>query len=344
VYIVLVNWNGWQDTIECLESVFHLDYPNFAVVVCDNGSTDGSLERIRLWAQGKIPVSASNPALARYVDSPVPKPIVSSEHSQIANPEPRNPDARLVLIQVGHNLGFAGGSNVGLRYALTFPDVEFAWLLNNDTVVRPDALSSLVDHMRRRPDAGMCGSTLLYYSDVNRIQACGGATYNRWFARGTHIGTGLLLTHSLPPQTLEQRLDYVVGASMLVRRSFLEQVGLLNEEYFLYFEEIDWATRAAGKFTLAYSPSSIVYHKEGCSVGSSPRRKERSLLSERYAARSRLIFTKRYFPEASPLVIFIVMLTALHRLLTGFTGKSMAIMNSLLDCFRYSTATKPGPQ
>jgi len=84
----------------------------------------------------------------------------------------------------------------------------------------------------------------------------------------------------------------------LVRRPFLEQIGLMSENYFLYFEEIDWATRARGKYSLAYAPRSVVYHKEGRSIGTSVDRAKRSSSSCYYLARSGMLFTKRYFPLA----------------------------------------------
>jgi GT2 family glycosyltransferase len=145
-------------------------------------------------------------------------------------------------------------------------------------------------------------------------------------------------------KTIETEMAYVVGASMLVRRSFLEQVGLLNEEYFLYFEELDWAIRALGRFTLAYSPLSVVYHKEGRSIGSSSRREERSSASERYAARNRIIITKKYFPAVLPIVVSAVTVSAIHRLLTGSILAASVIAQSLLDGCRYSTTSKFDPR
>lgn len=329
VYIILVNWNGWQDTIECLESVFRLEYPNYNVVVCDNASTDGSLEQIRLWAQGRNAASCSNSELGHLSDPPVPKAIVFGEYKHPGEFGLLSACPRLVLIQCGANRGFAGGSNIGLRFALAHGDCDFVWLLNNDTVVRPDALLRLVERMRERPEAGICGSTLLCYSDVTRVQACGGASYNKWLARSRHLGMGLRFDQIPEQEAIERRMGYVMGASMLVRKSFLERIGLLNEEYFLYFEEIDWATRASGKFTLAYSSRSVVYHKEGRSIGSSHLRKKRSLVSERFAARSRLIFTRKYFPGVYPFVVIMVALTAMQRLLSGSVDAANVIWNSL---------------
>src|ERR1035438_3867545 len=139
--IIILNWNGWKDTIECLESVFRLDYPDFRVIVCDNNSHNDSLDKIKAWADGRLPASQSNPELAYLTSPAVPKPIpyreLNREESESGG---AFYDARLVLIQNGLNLGFAGGTNVGLRYALGDKSCGFFWMLNNDTVVDSGAL------------------------------------------------------------------------------------------------------------------------------------------------------------------------------------------------------------
>jgi GT2 family glycosyltransferase len=323
VYIVILNWNGWRDTIECLESVLRLDYPDYKVIVCDNASSDDSLERIRSWARGETPAESRNPVLASLVTPPVPKPQPLLEISPGATVQ--NNDARLVLIQTGANLGFAGGNNVGLRYALQQGDCDFVWLLNNDTVVHADALAQLVNRMQQRPDAGICGSTLLYYHDPSKVQAWGGSVYNKWFARGGHIGKLANAAHLPEPHDVERKMAYVTGASMLVRKSFLEQAGLMDEQYFLYFEELDWAARAKAQFRLAYCPHSIVYHKEGSSIGSHRKTVQQSAMAEFYLTRNRILVTRKRYPYALVTVLFAVSMSAIHRLLNR-RGKNFSAL------------------
>ena len=120
VYAVLVNFNGWPDTIECLETLFRSDHPDFRVLVCDNGSTDGSLELIRAWAEKRLDAAAPRGELCRLQDSSLERPLQYAEYGrQEAEAGGDAAErARLVLIDCGANLGFAGGNNVGLRYAL----------------------------------------------------------------------------------------------------------------------------------------------------------------------------------------------------------------------------------
>jgi len=328
----VLNWNGWRDTIECLESVLRLDYPDYKVIVCDNASSDGSLDHIRSWARGELAAESRNPALASLVTPPIPKPVPLVELPDHAAKISDVRDARLVLIQTGANLGFAGGNNVGLRYALAQGNCDFAWLLNNDTVVQPGALSQLVQRMQERPDAGICGSTLLYYDDPSKLQACGGSVYNKWMARGGHIGKLTSATQLPEAQEVERKMAYVVGASMLVRRSFLEQIGLMDERYFLYFEELDWATRAKGLFPLAYCPSSAVYHKEGQSIGS--HRSHLSTMSEFYITRNRIFFTRRYHPYVLGSVLAGIFMSAVSRSMELRWGNVWAQVRGVIEGFR----------
>jgi GT2 family glycosyltransferase len=239
------------------------------------------------------------------------------------------------LIHCGTNLGFAGGNNVGLRYALSIGDFEFAWLLNNDTVVTPTALSEMVRRMGGRPSSGLCGSTLLEYENPGRVQALGGSTYNKWMARSGHIGRGISRDNILDGEIVESKMKYVIGASMLVRKSFLQKTGLMSESYFLYFEEIDWAIRAKDQCLLTYAPKSVVYHKEGASVGTAFDRKRRSYASDYYSSRSRMLFTKTHFPIAYPLVACALLAGSLFRLATGNKSGAKAVFSGLKDALHH---------
>ena len=291
VFIVILNWNGLEDTLACLESLEHLDYPNFEVVVVDNDSSDGSEEVLK----GRYP-----------------------QH---------------VIIQSGANLGFAGGTNVGLRYALGH-DASYAWLLNNDTLVEPDALTELVKRMQEKPGAGLCGSTLVYHFDRSKIQAYGGATYNKWLSTSRHIGQDAPRYQAggevIDAEEVEAQLDYLVGASCLASRAFLEEVGLMSEDYFLYFEELDWAARAKGRYALAFAPKSVVYHKEGGSIGSSSDGAKKSRLADYYGVRNRLLYTRLHAPEALPSVYLGLLITLAKRVQRRQWGRIPMILKLAL--------------
>lgn len=301
VYIIILNYRGWRDTIECLESVLKLDYPHFQIVVIDNASGDGSLEQIEAWAAGMQPAGVANAALAAY-STPAhakPLPVQRIPLAQLDQPGPIA-SGRILLIQSEANDGYAAGNNLGIRLALADPECAFLWLLNNDTVVDPQALRHLVGHVSRNPGTGICGSTLVHYHSPSTIQAMGGAVFNRWLGTSHHVGEGAAFPRtsaaSLPT------IDYVVGASMLATREFVEHVGLMYERYFLYFEEIDWCWRR-GSFKVAYAPESVVYHKEGATTGMNKKTVDYGKGGDFYLHRNRLLFARRNFPVSLPVVV-----------------------------------------
>lgn len=319
--VLIVNWNGCADTLECLESVFRLSPRPARVIVCDNGSTDSSVARIRAWAEGSLCTwTPPDHPLRPLTFPPLPKPIPLAEydrHTAERGGKPRSDSSGLVLIHTGANLGFAGGNNVGLRYALAQPDVQAVWLLNNDTVVPPDALRFLEQRLHAGPDVGMVGSTLRYYSEPHKVQTQGGASYNPWLALPRHIGHARPAETPCPAAQVQRQLAYIAGASMLVSRRFVEQIGGMNEEFFLYFEELDWALRARGRFALAYAPESIVFHREGGSIGSGSRDAAKSWISDYHFLRNRVRITRQWRPAMLPTVYLALGVALLRRARRG---------------------------
>lgn len=279
IYVIVLNWNGAADTMACLDSLAKLDGALPKVIVCDNASTDDSWQRLQTYVQQQSALD-------------------------------------IQLLQTGANLGFAGGNNVGLRLALVDPAMTFAWLLNNDTQVAPGALDALVRCMRDQPNIGICGSTLLYMNAPNLIQAVGGQ-YNSWLGTSRHILSHQQYSQRTCASVNPADFDYVVGASMFVRRSVLETVGLLNDGYFLYCEEIDWAVRLKRLMpgvTLGYAPDSLVYHKEGASTGAGNQAKKTyRFFSDYFFITSRIKFSRKHFRFRSLCVQASMLLVAAKR-------------------------------
>jgi GT2 family glycosyltransferase len=330
VYVVLLNWNGWLDTIECLESVFRLSYPRFTVIVCDNASSDGSMEKIQGWAGGLIAASCNSPDLARLTVPSIPKPLDFDYILSSGEAVPSlSSESRLLLIQTGANLGFAGGNNVGIRYALARGDCDYVWLLNNDTVVESDSLSAMVRMAEADPKLGICGSQLRSYVFPHDIQTMGGRRYSRWSGRTRPLQE--LATPQI--STTPGAPDYIEGASMLISRRCLEAVGLLEESYFLYYEELDFVGRVLPAFRFGYSAASVVYHKEGASIGTASIRANRSAVSEFYLARNRIVYTRRHHAWFLPSVLAVTGLSALQRIVMGRPKNATAILRGALASF-----------
>lgn len=328
VYVVVLNWNGWGDTIACLESLLRSDYANYRIVVCDNASTDDSVVALRRWAAGELDALPPRPPRVNdCVRPPVTKPIAWCElDRETAETGEDDGDPALTLIHTGANLGYAGGNNVGLRYVRRRGDADYVWLLNNDTVVDAAALRHLVTRLQTAPEAGLCGSTLLDQAEPTRVQAHGGARFNPWLGTHRALGDGQRWQGEMDADAVERRMSYVIGASMFASRRWIERVGLLCEDYFLYFEEIDWAVRGRPEFTLAYAPQSLVYHKEGASTG----RPERSVRADCLALRNRLLFTRNRLPWALPTVWLGLIWALINRIRRGQLDRVRPILTILL--------------
>jgi GT2 family glycosyltransferase len=305
VYIIILNWNGWQDTIECLESVFRLDYPDFRVIVCDNDSEDGSIGYIKMWAEGCLDafVPVSNP-LRNLSFPPILKPldVVEYERNKAESGGSEDAGARLILIRTGANRGFAAGNNVGLRYVLAKGEFDYVWLVNNDTVVKSDSLSLMVKRMKERPNAGMCGALIPFYDNPHKIWTAGGGTYNKYLAKSVSIDHGKSVSEVSTGENIEAHMDYLAGASMLVSVDFLHSVGLMNEDYFLYFEEPDWYIRGKNRFSLAYADKAMVYHK--VAISTDKWNNSNNITINKIYFASQLRFVSKFFPLALPIVLF----------------------------------------
>jgi GT2 family glycosyltransferase len=139
----------------------------------------------------------------------------------------------------------------------------------------------------------MVGSTLRYYNDPNLLQAMGGARMDPVTTSFSCIGIGEPFS-AVPtdPSAVEYQMAYVVGASMLVSTDFVREIGYMQEDYFLYFEEPDWAWRSRHRFRLGYAPGSVVYHKVGASSA-----QVASLYSLNLICRNRIRFVARFMPD-----------------------------------------------
>jgi GT2 family glycosyltransferase len=220
VCVVTINWNGLDDTLECLRSLETINYRDYEVVVIDNGSKNGDADRIA----------------HRFPDVQL-----------IRNPE---------------NRGFTGGCNQGIDVALA-SSAEYVLLLNNDTIVTADFLTKLVERYESLPDAGMISPVILY-SDRRRIWFAG-AEVRYGIARHLHKGR---LYESIDLGSQPFKTEYVPGTALLVSTALIRRIGVLNDDYFAYYEDLDWCYRArkAGRYSYV-EPRAIIYHKKSGSTG-----------------------------------------------------------------------------
>ena len=337
--VVLVNWNGSADTIECLESLLRTDEP-MRILVVDNASADDSLERIRAWASGAEFFQPEAGPLAHLTRPPLRKPVPLRELDEAEALTTRPGAERLTLIRAARNHGFAGGNNLGLRHALLDPSIAHFWCLDNDTVVEADAPRALLARLDATPRVGMCGTQVRFYHRPGVVQILNGARFNVLTGDIQGIGAGLPVSAPFDPQRVARETDFVPGASLAVSRSFLETVGFMEEDYFLYFEEIDWAVRNRRRFETAFAHGAIVYHKESGSIGASGDKGQRSKRSEYDLLRGRLKFYRRNFPLLLPLQYLLGIWQMERRLLRGQPGKAWVMLKALLG-LRWQETTEP---
>lgn len=294
-----------------MQSLLSQTHSNFVVLVCDNDSRGDDLAAMRHWGK-RLPGGLAEVAAGTTT---APDVVCTGQ---------------VLLLHTGGNLGFAGGVNVGLRFALAQGDCDYAWVLNNDSEVPPDSLSALIARAGTDPSIGICGSTLIYHGRRDMVQALGGASYEPWRGRSRALGA-FSSPSAAPadPAEVEARMDYVVGASMLVSRRFLDTVGVMDDRYFLYSEEHDWAHRGRQQgFRLAWAPGSLVFHKHGATIGSSA--SGGSPLSLFYLYRAKAMFSSRHFPLRTPVVLCSLALDALKLLLKGSPARARAALRGLL--------------
>ena len=301
-YIILINWNGSNDTIECLESICKITTNNIRVIICDNGSEDDSLSQFSIWS----PVKSSS-----KIKSHLPKnPENDYSHERLLEfitfsdfEDGRSVGRLFTVVTIPTNIGFAAANNVGIRLSLRDAHLRGIVLLNNDTVVQPDFLDALIRRCDADKRIGMCGATVLFYEEPEIIQCAGGARYNPWTGKHYHLAIKHCRRNQPDQDEIEAQLSYISGACMYVTPEFIRSIGLMNEIYFLYYEELDWAARSKGRFKLGYAKDAIVYHKVGRSIGSSHngRPSDKSIY---YLSLSLLLYTMKFHSGKMPFILF----------------------------------------
>ncbi len=271
VSVIILNWNGWEDTIECLESLYQIDYPKYDVLVVDNNSTDESIERIREYCEGNI-----KPESKFYTYNPDNKPIKIYEYNNKdlsktkfdGKPDgynDRSSDERLILIKNDENYGFAEGNNIGIRFSLKTLQPEYLLLLNNDTVVEPHFLTKMVNTGESNKNIAVIGPKTYFYNFNGRddvVWSVGG-TVNLSHYPGYHdIKLG-----DNPPidKNSVMMVDWISGAVMLIKTRMLPP-NLLNSDFFFGCEDVDLCIEMDHNgHHMVTNLKSTVWHKAGAS-------------------------------------------------------------------------------
>ncbi|MEI7895634.1 MAG: glycosyltransferase family 2 protein [bacterium] len=189
----------------------------------------------------------------------------------------------IILIKSKENLGFAGGNNLGIRVAKG----KYLFFLNNDTEVPAHIMEPMVELLENRPEIGAVSPKIKYFQEPGLVQYAGFTRMNPWTIRNKAVG------YRQPDSPEFDQLtstNSVHGAAMMIPRRVIDEVGLMPEIFFLYYEEHDWAEmiKRAG-YKIYYQPASFILHKESISTG------KNSPLITYYLTRNRLLFARRNF-------------------------------------------------
>lgn len=235
--IITVNYNGYKDTCELIDSIPFDD--SMEVIVVDNASKENEANHIQ----------------KRY--------------------------PQVKVIRSGKNLGFAGGNNLGIKAAKG----NYLLLINNDTIFKDFIIQPLIDRLESKSQIGMVCPKIRFIWGTNPIQFAGYTPLSKITVRNQSIGFG---EEDQGQYETAHPTPYAHGAAMLIKREALGKVGLMPEDYFLYYEELDWSmmfTRAG--YQIWYDPACTIYHKESQSTG------QKSPLRTYYITRNRLLLVKR---------------------------------------------------
>lgn len=291
VYICILMWNNSIDTIACIRSLQQLDYKNRRIVLIDNNSEKPYLDEVK----------------SDLIDNDTTFFDIFIDNGVFSNTNNLMPidDNSVIILNNDRNAGYGSGNNIGIDYSLAQPDCEFIWILNNDTLLERNALSEIVGFCKKNDDIAICGSKLIYYPSDNEIQGVAGK-YHKWTVSTSHIKEVAPVT----PDAKAETFDYVIGASMLIKRHLFDKIETFDPKFFLYFEELDLCIRArkAG-FNIGTCEASVVYHKESATIGD-----QRSYFSMFHFYRSLNIFLRKHYPLFVPIMYIKMMLFILNSL------------------------------
>lgn len=229
--ILILNWNNWQDTIKCIDSISASTYSNFGVYIVDNGSTDKSVLRIEDFARGL--------------------------------------NTKCCIIKNKQNYGFAKGVNIGLKYIFKNDStVKFVWILNNDTIVQKNTLQKLVRVLKEFPEIGIVSPLVRYFDTPNRLQFLGGAKYYPLLGISRLLGRNRChIASNKKPHRVNTGVDYIPGVALLLRKEVFNEIGYFDEDYFFYGEEQDFQLRAKLQgWNSTQALNSAILHKEKAST------------------------------------------------------------------------------
>jgi hypothetical protein len=323
--IIIVNYNNWIDTIVCVESILRLLEGTYKIVIVDNASTDNSAKEIASYLKGSHEsiISTHFPKWLTDLQSSEKKKysyqgVAYTE--QFGFNEKIETKKDIFFVKSSTNKGFSSGNNIGIKLGLLCDEVEYFWLLNNDAVVQKDSLRNLILFFNE-DNYGFIGSWIKDFTPEKGNQA---------FCMSFNFKTAKYKTFETPLNTQNVNLVIPIGASMFTNRGVIDKVGLFDEDYFLYHEELEFSTRVSkAGFKTGVTNKSIIYHKQGATTGSK-KKKKKNIKIERYKLRGLLLFYGKHYPQYKKIAYFRLVLNSLKRLMKGRIEEFLLVIRVII--------------
>lgn len=318
VAAVIVNFQGWRDTVACVRSLLSADVCPEHVVVVDNHSQDDSWLQLRsALCTGDDTVCVLDAAF----ESNAPGTVVIRFSSHM----------KLVLIRAETNRGFGAGNNVGTRYLANQGYRGYVWILNNDTVDVAGALDALRRQAIVKPLPLFFGTTLVECYDHDRIQACG-ANISCPALKPHHLYAGESLS-ALSTRLSSVSADYPIGASFFIHSNCWPLTDLFDERYFLFFEELDLMHRL-GLNKVEVLTGVAVAHKGGGSTGGGGHATRWTRLTDYHSIRSRILYARRLGIVQTAAAIAVGLMIGLRRFGQGGLSATVNAWRGVLGALR----------
>jgi len=327
--VIIVAYRNDIDITECIEAISdQAGSGELGVFVVENGGPAA------FDALAKALVAPGGPCLEAASSKLANLASPGGCHLRCVELVARRGDWPVAAVEAPENLGYGGGVNSWLERLMPYPQWDGFWILNPDTIPEPMALSALKAACVM-PSCGMAGSTIVDFKCRDKVHLRG-LVWRRWRGGSVAVDRGKHISDPAAPGGAKA-IDSPSGSSMYVTRACIDQIGYPREDYFLYFEDLEWGMRAKSAGLLTRADDSIVPHKYGTTLGSAASRKERSRLAVFLEARNGLLFVWRTDPGAIVWTIARTLLRACEYLLVGSVRNAMATLAGMKAFFRGET-------
>lgn len=290
VAILIVGFRNADDIVQCLGALAAADPdPSFSVHIAENGGPDAFARLIETLSRDGGPCE-----LVDFdAETPTPADAVRCVGLRLIRPAGA-PAVRIFAAEMPANLGYGGGLNAWLEPLQRTPGWRGVWILNPDTSPRPDALRALSDYAATH-GKGLVGSRVVFMSEPDRIQTRG-LRWRKLRALPAAIDRLAVATEVTDPERIEALMDSPSGASLYATRQIIERIGLMRDDYFLYYEDLEWGLRARALDAIGYADGSVVAHVGGTTIGGAAKGRSRSRLAVYLDKRNRILFVRDRYP------------------------------------------------